>query len=216
MRPRSSPAVEKRIRRTPDEAKALILDAAEAKMTAVGPAGIRLQDVATEAGVSHPTILHHFGSRAGLVRALNERTLADLKSVLLMAMQADSSTGRNVIGAAFEVYRNGLAQRLAWLVQAEIPVFEEMVASLQALRVDLAAPGVEVDEADTRAIVHLTTIAAFGDAILGSRLRRAPTPAEEQARRSTFEAWFSALINGFIGAKAHPAATPPGKNEDYG
>jgi AcrR family transcriptional regulator len=37
---------EKRVRRKPEEARALILDAAQASMAADGPAGIRLQDVA--------------------------------------------------------------------------------------------------------------------------------------------------------------------------
>jgi hypothetical protein len=48
----------KRIRRTPEEARRLILDAAEACMAKAGPAGLRLQEVAEAAGVSHPTILH--------------------------------------------------------------------------------------------------------------------------------------------------------------
>jgi AcrR family transcriptional regulator len=50
----------KRIRRTPEEARRLILDAAEASMAIEGPAGLRLLTVAMQAGVSHPTILHHF------------------------------------------------------------------------------------------------------------------------------------------------------------
>ncbi len=77
------PTGKKRIRRKPEDARALILDAAEKSMAAHGPAGIRLQDVAQQAGVSHPTILHHFGSREGLVRALNQRTLEDLKGALI-------------------------------------------------------------------------------------------------------------------------------------
>ena len=207
----SSPVADKGIRRTPDEARALILDAAEARMASSGPAGLRLQDVAAQAGVSHPTILHHFGSRAGLVQALNQRTLADLKTVLLSAMQAVEASSEGVIGPVFEAYRNGLAQRLVWLIQAEapfgeggLPMFEEMVRQLHALRLELAAPGVPVHEADTRAIVHLTAVAAFGDAMLGARLRHAPSPADEVDGRKRFEAWFSTLLNGFVAGKAHP------------
>jgi len=202
----------KRIRRTPDEARRVILDAAEASMAADGPAGIRLQDVAAAAGVSHPTILHHFGNREGLILALNRRTLEDLKVVLISAMQAADGAGPSAVAAAFAAYRNGLAQRMIWLLQAQtefgsagLPLFDEMVGALHALRVSIAAPGVPVDEADTRAIVHLTTIAAFGDAILGPRLRRVSGAAEELSARQDFERWFSALINGFIGMKARRA-----------
>ena len=69
----------KRIRRTPEDAQADILDAAEAVMSkGGGPAALRLADVAHQAGVSHPTILHHFGSREGLVHAINKRAFEKL------------------------------------------------------------------------------------------------------------------------------------------
>ena len=76
---RSRMAARKRVRRTPEKARSLILDAAQASLASRGPAGIRLQDVARAAGVSHSNVLHHFGSRAGLIEALNRRTLDDLK-----------------------------------------------------------------------------------------------------------------------------------------
>ncbi|MBV1885644.1 MAG: TetR family transcriptional regulator, partial [Parvibaculaceae bacterium] len=50
----------KRIRRTAEEARRLILDAAEKRLAEQGPEGIRLQDIAKDIGVSHPAILHHF------------------------------------------------------------------------------------------------------------------------------------------------------------
>ena len=62
----------RRVRRTPEEAKRLILETAQALVARTGPQGLRLQDIAAEAGISHPLILHHFGSREGLVRALIE------------------------------------------------------------------------------------------------------------------------------------------------
>jgi AcrR family transcriptional regulator len=83
---------QKRIRRTPEEARALILEAAEGTIAKTGPSGLRLQDVAKAAGVSHPTILHHFGSREGLVKALNLRTLEDLKAVLVAPAMARTAS----------------------------------------------------------------------------------------------------------------------------
>jgi len=200
----------KRIRRTPDEARRVILDAAEAGMAATGPAGIRLQDVAAAAGVSHPTILHHFGSREGLILALNRRALEDLRSGLMRNIGSSSSSGDSV-GSAFAAYRDGLARRMMWLLQSQVdlggaglPILDEIVQALHALRQSIAAPGVEVDLFDTQAIVHLTTIAAFGDALIGPRLRRAGDADSEAASRRRFEAWFSALINSFVSAKARP------------
>jgi AcrR family transcriptional regulator len=207
----NSPSSAKRIRRTPEEARRVILDAAEASMAADGPAGIRLQDVAAAAGVSHPTILHHFGNRQGLLQALNQRTLEDLKTVLIASMSANAGSGE-AMEATFAAYRNGLAQRILWLLQAPagpgpsaLPMFEEIVQTLHSLRVSLAGPGIAVNEFDSRAIVHLTTIAAFGDAIVGPRLRQASDADEEAASRRRFEAWFRLLINGFVVAKMRPA-----------
>ncbi|MBW8708481.1 MAG: helix-turn-helix transcriptional regulator, partial [Alphaproteobacteria bacterium] len=108
----------KRVRRRPEDAKALILDAAEASMKAGGPAALRLQDVARAAGVSHPTILHHFGSRQGLVRALNLRSLQALTAGLLERM-GEARSGDEGIKRTFEAYRDGLAQRTIWLLQSE-------------------------------------------------------------------------------------------------
>jgi AcrR family transcriptional regulator len=200
-------AVRKRVRRTPEQARSLILDAAQASMVSKGPAGIRLQDVARAAGVSHSNVLHHFGSRAGLIEALNQRTLDDLKAVLFEVMKAAHSSAEDIIAPAFAAYRDGLAQRTLWVLQAParrggqtLPAFEEIVEALHARRLNAASPGVCVEKAQTRAIVHLTTIAAFGDALIGSRLRRCSS-ADEPAARRRFVKWFAALLDTYT--KAH-------------
>ncbi len=201
-------AKEKRVRRRPEEARALILDAAEKSMAADGPAGIRLQDVAKAAGVSHPTILHHFGSREGLVRALNLRTLEDLTRTVVDRM-ADAKSGDDGIAHTFAAYRGGLARRMVWSIEAEpppvagqTPLFDNVVQSLHALRQSFARPGTEPDIADTRAVVHLVTVAALGDALIGARLRAgANRGQDERAQGAAFEKWFSDLITLFLRSK---------------
>jgi TetR/AcrR family transcriptional regulator, repressor for neighboring sulfatase len=200
------PAKQKRIRRTPQDARALILDAAEKSMAVDGPAGIRLKDVAKQAGVSHPTILHHFGSREGLVRALNLRTLEDLRTALVGGMNAGN--GDDGIALTFAAYRNGLAQRMVWLLQSPVQppagsltIFDGIVQALHEARLGFARPGHAPDLADTRAVIHLTTVAALGDALIGARLRQAKG-AEERAQGAAFEKWFSDLITLFLTSKA--------------
>jgi AcrR family transcriptional regulator len=177
-------------------------------MAAGGPAGLRLETVAKAAGVSHPTILHHFGSREGLIQALNLKTIEHLKALLLNVMGAGPSSSDDAITSTFAAYRDGLAQRMVWLMQSQqpmgavgLPAFDELVEALHVLRLRLAGPGARIDIADTRAIVHLTTITAFGDAILGKRLRRAPNDAEEIAGRQWFENWFSEFLNAYMSRK---------------
>ena len=195
----------KRIRRTPEEARRLILDAAEACMAKAGPAGLRLQEVAEAAGVSHPTILHHFESRDGLIRAVHLRSLGQLRESLTAAMTGADASVRPV-AATFAAFREGLAQRMLWILQSgpppagsTLPIFEEMVGHLHAIRLKLARPGEAVDREDTRAMVHLTVVAAFGDAVIGQRLRRSPTPEADAEEAARFADWYARLLDEKIG-----------------
>jgi AcrR family transcriptional regulator len=175
-------------------------------MTVDGPAGLRLQEVARAAGVSHPTILHHFGSREGLVRALNQRSLEALR-VSVLAQLGSAQSGGDSIHRVFATYRDGMAQRVLWLIQSTEPApdglkfLDEVVEALHALRLKFASPGTVPDIEDTRSVIHLTTIAAFGDAIIGPRLRQGDG-AKETARRDRFEKWFAELLDLYLIDKA--------------
>jgi len=49
-------------------------------------------------------------------------------------------------------------------------------------------------------VLHLTTLAAFADALIGPRLRNAgPKEAEE---RAAFERWYGELLDMYLRAKA--------------
>ncbi len=201
-------AKKKRVRRKPEDARALILDAAEKSMAADGPAGIRLQDVAKAAGVSHPTILHHFGNREGLVHALNLRTLEDLKAALVEGMKTTGNHSDDGVALSFAVYRNGLAQRMVWLLQSDavpqagrLNIFESIVAALHEERKGFARPGHAPDIADTRNVVHLVTVAAMGDALIGARLRQT-SGEKDRTAGAAFEKWLSELITLFMREKS--------------
>jgi AcrR family transcriptional regulator len=117
-KPESNPTPSKR-RRTGDEARARILDAAERQLVAAGPAGIRLQEVAADVGVSHPTVLHHFGSREGLIEAVVARALASLHAGLLDAVQASPKGPEHVEAildrVADALVEGGHARAFFWL-----------------------------------------------------------------------------------------------------
>ena len=192
----------KRARRTPEEARRLILETAQQLIARAGPEGLRLQEIAAAAGISHPLILHHFGSREGLVRALTQQAVAELRDKLIAAMGSAEYSLEQQLDQVFDAFRDGLAQRLAWLATIDpageqagaATIMHDIADSLHARRVATAPPGVVPERADTESLVHLIAAAAFGDAIFGPRLRRSaglPLTSETEHR---FRAWLAALI----------------------
>lgn len=108
---------EPRKRRSSDEARTAILDAAEKQLREVGPAGIRIQDVAKAVGVSHPTVLHHFGSREGLLDAVVHRSISALQAGVFEAVKSGPGTPgvQLLIDGVASQMKDGRARTFLWL-----------------------------------------------------------------------------------------------------
>jgi TetR/AcrR family transcriptional regulator, repressor for neighboring sulfatase len=195
-----SPA--KRLRRTPDEARRLILDTAQEMIARTGPEGLRLQDIATAAGISHPLILHHFGSRAGLVRALARHATAELRDRMVAATNAPDYSLEEQIDRVFQALRGGLAQILVWLAatepdggeSGETMIMREIIDTMHARRTANASPGTTISREDTQWGAFLVTFAAFGDALYGEPLRRSAEIEAGPESDRRFRAWFADLL----------------------
>ena len=192
----------KRLRRTPEEARRLILETAQELIARTGPEGLRLQDIANAAGISHPLILHHFGSREGLVRALTRQAAAELRDKLVAAMASSEYSIEQQLDRVFDAFRDGMAQRLAWLATVDPgggtedaqTIMRDIADTLHARRTAIAPPGTEIAREDTDALIHLVATAAFGEALYGAQLlRSAGLPATSETDRS-FRLWLAALI----------------------
>jgi TetR/AcrR family transcriptional regulator len=61
--------------RDPEAARSNIIDAAERLFAENGFAATSLRDISTASGVSHPLILHHFGSKEDLYLAVKRRAV---------------------------------------------------------------------------------------------------------------------------------------------
>ena len=192
----------KRLRRTPEEARRLILETAQSLIASTGPEGLRLQDIATGAGISHSLILHHFGSREGLVRALTQQAVAELRDKLVAAMASGEASVEQQLDRVFDAFRDGLAQRLAWLATVDSRggaegtqmILRDIADRLHARRIAAAPPGAVIPRDDTDWLIHLAAAAAFGDALFGAQLHRsAGLPATSETDRG-FRRWLAALI----------------------
>jgi AcrR family transcriptional regulator len=170
--------LEPRRRRTADEARAAILDAAERRLVTAGPAGIRLQEVAADVGVSHPTVLHHFGSRENLVREVCERRYAVIRADLAEAM-ARSSGGADEVaqlveGVSQALRHDGHARVVFWLalehmLRDEGPRMAALGTAAHALR-SRRRKGKPVPLDDTLHVLALSSLALMADAVLGDRI----------------------------------------------
>jgi AcrR family transcriptional regulator len=191
----------KRLRRTPEEARRLILATAQDLIARTGPVGLRLQDIAAAAGISHSLILHHFGSREGLVRALTQQAAAELRDKLVAAMASSEYSVEQLLDRVFDAFHDGLAQRLAWLATVDPGAAErtqmiirDIADRLHARRIAAAPPGTVIPRSDTDSLIHLVAATAFGDALFGAQLRRsAGLPATSETDRY-FRLWLAALI----------------------
>ena len=128
-----------RRRRTAHEARTAILDAAERRLVASGPAAIRLQEVAEDVGVSHPTVLHHFGSREALVEAVVHRALDSVQAGLLEAVRTSRESPNEVevlLDSVFDALARGHARAFLWLV------LSGYTSDVEALRVRAVAEAV--------------------------------------------------------------------------
>ena len=200
----------KRTRRSAEEAKRLILDAAERRLHDAGPEAIRLQDIASDVGISHPAILHHFGSRDGLVSALGdralERTVTEMLGVL-SEIPATEDNAAELIHRTFEALTDsGVARLLIWQsltsndTDPDDPVFAMLVQIIDVAherRTQFAEENGRPipDREDTESLVRLVITAVLGDAIY-SRIWSAhpdmqPSP---QTMQRHFRDWFSRLV----------------------
>lgn len=71
---------------TSEDSATRILDAAEIAFGATGYARARLEDIAADAGMRRPSLLHHFHSKSVLYQATLKRALRDLAETVGEAM----------------------------------------------------------------------------------------------------------------------------------
>jgi len=180
-----------RTRRSAAEARQAILEVAQRELLRVGPEALRLTDLARQLGLSHPAILHHFGSREGLVAAVVQHSMQVLTQQLMAAFDAPNS-GRidrfELIDLVARVCADGgLARLLAFLLlhdrersepsSGELPL-KPLVDTAHVLRQRFGHPA---SYEETRFEIQLIAIVLLGDAIFGDAVRVATGARDAQA-----------------------------------
>ena len=164
-----------RKRLSPLESRARALAAARDLLREEGVAAITLKAVAARIGRTHANLLHHFGSVAGLHRALADEIahrVADQITESIGRMRRGETRLRDVVEGmflAFELEKVG--ELMAWVVMTrQRDALEPVVDAIANVVRDIREPGDErpLDQA-TLGLVLL----AIGDSLAGGEVARA-------------------------------------------
>jgi AcrR family transcriptional regulator len=110
-------ADEPRKRRSPEDARAHLLESAERVFLERSPDAVGLRDVAREAGVSHGLITHYFKTYEGLVEAVFNRRTAQIaeRVVMRFAQMGDAPSAEEIVDLMLGIVSEPLHLRLvAW------------------------------------------------------------------------------------------------------
>jgi AcrR family transcriptional regulator len=173
--------------RTGAETKQMLLKAARRRIAKHGPDGLKIADVARDAGVSHPLVLHHFGSRDGLVTELVNDVAERISGVLIKMMASSSADSPGFVPmldrASADLSDEGYAELLVWALRERpeqvLPRIEQILATLidegHALRVRYLPTSLDAERlrSDTARIIVLSAIFLIGEGLIGQTLSRA-------------------------------------------
>lgn len=197
------PAV-KRTRRTAEGARKEILDAAEKRLRELGPNGVRLQQIASDVGVSHPAILHHFESFEGLIQQVVQRAVENLRDEIVRNLgdvRDDEGSTVDMFERAFEVMVDkGYARLMAWLLlSGHGPPLREkrlhavaQVAHQRQKRID---PSSEGDFEETLFRTLLVALVLLGEGAAGEAMRESAGLSNDPDATRRFREWLVRFVS---------------------
>ncbi|MEO6388800.1 MAG: TetR family transcriptional regulator, partial [Croceibacterium sp.] len=107
-----------RKRLPPEESRRVAVEAARALLIEAGPQAVTLKAVAGRVGRTHANLLHHFGSAAGLQKALAGHIAAivcDSIAEAVLATRAGIGNPREVVDLTFDAFdREGGGALASW------------------------------------------------------------------------------------------------------
>lgn len=194
-----------RIRRTPEAARALILDAASRVLADLGPDRAGLKEVAAAAGVSHALVTHYFGTFSALVEEVLEVQMAALRDAMIRQISEadDDPSVQELIQLLFAEFRNPVYGRLvAWAVLSgridATSFFSSRKKGLRAivdalvLRTSRRGRKLDRDEVERLVIVVWCTVSSY--AVAAPTLWRALGRRPSRERDAQFAAMLAEIV----------------------
>lgn len=191
----------KKTHKSPEQARKAILDAAEKIVVEVGPAGLRISAVAKKAGMAHPNIIHHFGSREGLLNALaervgknaTERTTQAISEALIATPEQRVAALTHVLDSAYQGDEGKVAVWLH-LSGADSSLRSNMQRIVELAHELRKTVNQDVSYASTNRLVMLVTMALVGEVVSGAGIKDALGFGSEDRNRAHFHKWLAEIL----------------------
>ncbi|MCX8478085.1 MAG: TetR family transcriptional regulator [Sphingomonas sp.] len=188
-----------RKRLSPEESRDAALEAARALLLEAGPQAVTLKAVAARIGRTHANLLHHFGSAAGLQKALAASiagtVTAEIGAAVLRARSGDQDP-REVVDLTFDAFGKGGAGALAsWMIlNGNEDALDPILEAIHRLVDEISADA--IDAQLLREETLQLTLMALGDALLGGPMARAVDLPRERAREMAVTQLRKSVANG--------------------
>ncbi|WP_231638976.1 TetR/AcrR family transcriptional regulator [Sphingomonas profundi] len=173
---------------TQEASRTAALEAARAILIEDGPQAVTLKAVAARIGRTHANLLHHFGSAAGLQRALAagmaERITAQIGEAVVKA-RAGEMDPRVIVDLTFDAFgREGGGALASWaILTGDRAALDPIVEATHRL-VDHLGPH---EGRPVHAITLSLVLTALGDALMGEPMAAALGLPRDSARAMAAE-----------------------------
>ncbi len=172
-------------RLSPEASRTAALEAARALLIEAGPQAVTLKAVGTRIGRTHANLLHHFGSAAGLQKALAASMAEQVCATIATAVRAHrqgEGSARGIVDLVFDAFdRDGAGALASWMmVSGNEDALDPIIQAVHDLVDELGPDG--QDEAAMRRDTLLLILMALGDSLLGAPMAQALNLEREAAR----------------------------------
>lgn len=189
----------KRVRRSPGDARELILDAADKVFATKLPDVAGLKDVAKAAGVTHGLITHYFGTYDALVEATLERRFHKLRAHLLPTMVrlvGEEADARKMLDA----HRRAVTEAVSDPAMVRLGIWAAMSGRASAADffphrmqgLKLLADALESRSKARREDIEVALVTSFALAVVWKAAAPAIAGAMGKTPSKGLDAWFEA------------------------
>jgi AcrR family transcriptional regulator len=171
-------------RLSPEASRSAALEAARDLLVEAGPQAVTLKAVAARMGRTHANLLHHFGSAAGLQKALAETMAERITRQIgeaVLKVRAGQGSRRDVVDMTFDAFERGGGALASWaILSGNDDALDPILQAIHRL-MDELSDGTAHDDDMRRDTLDLV-LSAMGDALLGEAMANALDLPRDTAR----------------------------------